>query len=392
MKKTLCFMLAFCMLVLCNCGTAETPDTVKKSDVAETTQETPDTVTDEKPENERPAENTEQAPAQTEKQVSLESVMREVGAVEGEGASYFADAEIFSKCLQNRKNDTIANYTGGSEEYYGFLNDVEIASFSILPIEFPQELIQQKAQNGLYLMGEDFYLVEYDVAKADGQYFKEGKNIYLMIFGSDPVAEGSLRAFVPYEKAQENIFYDVNNYSEYDSYFVKEFASLYGNYLSDGKNYPASFDFNNQVHLITHLMARCGRYNENPPFTLDEIEEFITESFDGNKGLTFNEYRDYERWSAGHHFAEEDILKKGARCFGCSYAHGGTTVQHSIVSSEWEGKYTKTVTARLYADYSNFAIAKELVFTFEITQDSLPKLVLVMQNGNTGFEPAVISI
>lgn len=400
MKKVLCFVLALCVFALCSCSSyklADTDNSIENKDAVtenatdSNDKEAPDTTHAAETEKETETRDEQQKPEE-EKKDDIGTMIESLGATEGNGGDYFSDAELFSKCLQFRAFDIIVQYTGGTEDCYDFLNDVEIAGFKIYPIEISAEVTEQKAKEECYLTGEDMYLVEYDVTKGDGVYFKDGKNVYLMIFGIDPIAPGSLKAFVPYEQAENHIFFSIHKYSEYESYFVKEFASLYGSKLSDGKNYPDSFDFNESVHLITHLMARSGKYNEMPPYTLDEIEEFITESFDGNKGLTFTEYRDYERWVSVYPRPEGDILAKGARYFGCAYAHGGTTVENSIISEEWENKYTKTVTMQLYSDYSNFARAKQLVFTFEITDNELPRLVLVMQNNNTGCEAVVVSV
>lgn len=390
MKKTLCFAVALCFLVFCSCSTKRQDDADLKNDNAEIQTQTGDETVPEIPEEKQPDEE-QKTHAETD-EPDVEKIMETLGMTAGNGGEFVSDADVFSKCLQMKRLETVAHFTGGNPEYYDFLNNVEIESYKIYPVEFPSEVAEQKAQQGIYLAGEDMYLVEYDVTKGDGEYFSDGKNIYLMIFGYDPAAPGSLRAFVPCEQANKHLFFDVNEYSEFENYFIKEFSSLYGGMLSDGKNYPDSFDFNESVHLITHLMARSGKYNEMPPYTLDEIDSFIKECFDGNKGLTFTEYRDYKRWISMYPLPEADIFGEDARFFGCAYAHGGTTVENSIISEEWKNKYTKTVTIQLYADYSKFAKAKQLEYTFEITENELPKLVLVMQNNNTGHEAAVVSV
>lgn len=396
MKKIIYFLLALCMIMLCCCSKKEISDNENvKGDSGDITENVPgnDEQTDlEKNEN----SETEKAETNREEQnipscvEDVDAVIEKLGAVKGNGGEFLADADVFSKYLQMRQFDSVALRTGGKEEYYDFLSDVEIESYKIYPIEFTNEVIESKAEEGFYLAGEDMYLAEYNVTKGDGEYFKDGKNIYLMIFGYDAIAPGVLRAFVPYEQAEEYLYYNVNKYSDYDSYFIREFTALYGNYLSDGKNHPDSFDFNDSVHLITHLMARSGKYNEMPPYTLDEIEEFIKDSFDGNKGLEFNDARDYEKWMSFYPLPEDETGE--GRLYGCAYAHGGTTAEYSVVSEEWENKYTKTVTVQLYSDYSKFAKAKQLVLTFEIIEDELPKLVLVMQNNNTGHETAIVSV
>ena len=51
-----------------------------------------------------------------------------------------------------------------------------------------------------------------------------------------------------------------------------------------------------------------------------------------------------------------------------------------------------TVNVTVYADYSNFAKAKDMVLYFEKLENGLLKLCGVEQLNNTGRSPAILSI
>ena len=172
---------------------------------------------------------------------------------------------------------------------------------------------------------------------------------------------------------------------DYLKTFVSEFVSLYDG-ITDGRNDPSDFDFMNGrgVHLITHLMARSKVYREYPPYTLEEVNSFIMQSFENNNGIEFDDDRDYDIWINGQNFEDD-------RMYGCSYGHGGTTAKHRIMSVQNEGN-SVTVNVTVYADYSNFAKAKDMVLYFEKLDNGLLKLCGVEQLNNTGRSPAILSV
>ena len=131
-------------------------------------------------------------------------------------------------------------------------------------------------------------------------------------------------------------------------------------------------------------MARCGVYSE-PPYSLEEINDFIGMSFDGNRGIAPETRDDFGMWVSI--FADEE----SGRMYGCSYAHGGTSVEHEIVSVEKDGNYVE-ITVQIYADYAKFAKAKKQIYLFHYPENGLAVLTALEQTENTGREPSKMSI
>lgn len=396
-KKLLTILLAICLIILCAC-TKEQDKTITgdiKQDIENDEVILPENENEEKlPEVEIPSvDKIEIVPEiPEEKDKTAQDFIEEFSCNTTSGGEYKEDAEIFAEAVMTANRDIVAEYTGGFEEYYKFLDNVKINGFKIYPFDFSQQYIDKVLENtDLYFSNYDMYFVDFDVKSGDGEYFHDGINTYLLAFGQDPLAGGLLSEFVPAEKTLEVSFPNWKKDMEYSTYLIREFLSLYRGELFDGKNYPEDFDFTNSVHLVTHLMARSEKYRPYPPYSMDEINEFISLSFEANQGLSLTQARDFENWMTGASYAVTDEDRENERLYGCSLAHGGTTAEHSFDGVEYDGDNAK-YTVTLYADYAHFAKSKVVTVTLEEKENELPKMTLVTVSNDTSRPVAYVSV
>lgn len=399
MKRLLCILLSIVLVTLASCKIADdeviTGDVKDSPDAVDTdteqmdeTPEVPD-ISEKKPENQpQDLPEKEQVPENS----TLEQVMEKLCVIHGEGGEFETDAYSFVEAIKSADKETVAEYTAGNGDYYSFLDSIEISSYEIYPVRVIDEVAHSMDRKGMYFRGDDMYLVDLDVKVGDGEYFKEGHNLYYIALGFDAVAGGLVRAFVPAETAQEHMYYNSVNSGDKTQVIIKEFLSLYpneiyGTRLYEGRNYPEDFDFYNHVHLVTHLMARNGAYGAEPPYTLDEINAFLSTLFNGNEGIA----PDGEDWTLGIRYGVTDEDEAEGRIYGCSWAHGGTTVEHSILDVRNDGG-REIYTVQLYADYSYFAKSKLIEITFENTENDVPTMILVTVLEDTGNNSAVVSV
>ncbi len=394
MKKLLCILLAVCVLILVSCKVAD--DKVITGDVKDSAGAVElDGTQNEKADE----EDVKQEELQDKTEIAdesfantIEEEMAKLCVISGEGGELEEYAYSFADAVATADKERIAEYTQGKPEYYSFLDDVVINGYDIYPVYVTDEVMAAKDNEGKFFKGSDMYLVDFDVKTGDGEYFKEGSNIYYLGLGYDAVAGGPVNAFVPVNQAEEHIYYNSGESSDGALVIMREFLSfypneIYGTRLYDGKNYPEDFDFTPHVHLVTHLMARNGTYGADPPYTLDEINSFLSALFNGNEGITI----DGESWTLGIRYGvtDEDIAE--GRIYGCSWGHGGTTVEHSVLDMQNDGG-RKVYTVQLYADYAHFAKSKLVEITFENAENDIPNMILVNVIEDTGAASAVVSV
>ena len=388
MKKKLfwCFILICMLISLASCGGQEKVDSEKNADVKKETvlQDNKQDDTEKEPvPQEKPLTN--EVKEETAKDVTPEELIKKLDAAVSDGGEYKEDVIRLCNAIVLKDAETFAQFTGGKAEYYDFLSKVEIASYKITPFEVSPEVIESHIYHGDYPMASDNYLVEFDVISSDCEEFTVGKCIYYAGFEMNPISGNILSVFVPAQKAYENMYNWCVVPLEED--FAKEFAALYPiqSPLYDGRNYPDSFDFSIHPHLITHLMANDNEYGE-PPYTFEEVNRYITEHFDGNKGLTLAEMSS-DDWTPSLY---DDDYEEG-RIYGCSYAHGGTSVVSDFPEIVKDGSRT-TLSLDIFADYSMVAKAYTLVFHFKETEGGCDCLTMIELHGNTGREPAILSV
>ncbi len=287
----------------------------------------------------------------------------------------------FALAVMSKDTEAIASYTLGEAEYYDFLKDVDIDGFEVDGFEFSSERCSALAENGIYNGYNDKFIVTFFVGESSSELFPENEVCsYYIECGADPEFDVKITHFIPIDQAIL-LYSDKDDMTKESVLFIDEFLPFYEERLYDGRNYPSEFDLINDVHLITHLMARSGRYKNTPPYSLDEINSFISESFDGNEGISLDNQRDIERWLHNIYNTPED--EENGRFYGCSYAHGGSEVEYIITDIEKDGNFTNYY-VNLYCDYSKLAISKTIVLTFEEKQGNPVKLLSANVIENTG--------
>lgn len=401
MKKMLFgfLSLSLALVLLCSCSFVIVGDEGVTGDV-KTDTETQEIVSDENvsteddKQNEAGSEDKEIQDEPDNKPLTVAEIVSGMGAEMSDGGEYKENAILFADAIMQANTLLVAEYTGGEDpDYYSFLENAEIESYEIYPFTFSEETIAEtESATDSYYNSYDCYFVDFTVTRGDGEYFTDGSNVYLMAFGQDPIAGGILSEFVPYEMAMGKIFTVWKGDLEYDTYFIREFLSLYRGELFEGKNYPSEFDFSDSVHLITHLMARSGKYRNYPPYSLEEINEFIAHSFEGNTGLVFENEREIENWTVGASYAVTDEDREQGRLYGCALAHGGTTAEHHFDKIETEDENIKTVTVTLYADYAHFAKSKQVVLTIEQKAQELPRMLSLLVVKDESRSIAYVSV
>lgn len=383
MKKFLSFalVLAFVCLGACVAKETETKDETPKDKVVT---DAPD-VKDDKAEDKTPEEksaNEEKTAEETRVETPAEMIAR-VGAVASEGGTYKDDAVRLCDAIVGGDAEVFAGFADGKPEYYDFLSAVEISSYTLYPFELTEEKLQELGNQYQYPAAQDNYFVEFDVASSECEEFTVGKCCYYIGLEMNAMSGNLLSVFVPMEKAEEKIVVSYeNNFTEW---FIKEFAALYSG-LDDGRNYADSFDFSGHPHLITHIMARSGKYGD-PPYTKAEINTFIGECFEGNQGLDNADFAN-GMWTNSYHYGENNDPEK---IYGCSWGHGGTSVVYDTKSIETDGD-REIRTVDVYADFARVAKAYTLVFHFTGADDDYPCLTMVEKRDVTERQPAVWSV
>lgn len=390
MKKTLCILLALTVLLLACCKAEE--DRVITGDVKDKEiSESVDAVKVDDPKENNISE-TEITDENEENIIdgSLSFVKKNIanlGCKESDGGEYYEDAVILCEAVKCGDKETFSQYTLGKSEYYDFLDKVKISSYTIYPVEFADETLSAMEEKAVYPAAGDNYLVMFDVSESSCDEFKVGENLYWIgLDMEDAVAGNKLYGFMPVEKARECM--TVSYGDDYAGHFIDELSSLYfrDDRVFDGRNYPDTFDFSDSAHLITHLMARSSVYGD-PPYTLGEVNEFITSSFDGNKGLKIPEMDLFSWTSAGTVYESDDP----ERIYGCSWGHGGTSAEHRIVSVQDDGN-SCVYSVEYFADYSQVALAKCADFYFDKLENGLLRLTLVNIYNDSGREIALVSV
>lgn len=290
---------------------------------------------------------------------------------------YIDDAHAFARAIKDAKLDVVSVYTGGVPENYSFLRDVTISSYSVYPFRFSDEVVAAYSADGKFICVEDCYMVSFDVTESDSEEFVVGENVRFMGFVNDEVSGCRLCAFVSPELIGYTAFQKVN--FDYTDEVVKEFSSLYAPKLADGKYNPRNFELKDSVHLITHLMIKSRRYKPEPPYTLDEVNGFVYEAFSENPGMGTDVEDLSDAWSLKIEFSED-----GQPCYllSCGMDHEKAVAESVIEKNEKDNRVDYTVT--LYSDYSYFAKAKILTFTFKKTDGAIPRLASVTQSESTG--------
>ena len=382
MKKIfgLCVCLTLCALCFCSCNFVSTDDNAVTGDVRQEIDQIQST------ENENVNDDTTDIQQEIRENVTdTDDIIKSLGGNSVlRGGDSAESAQSFCEAVVTADSQKIADFTNGNPSYYEFLSDINIKYYSLYPFVLGESARKYAEENGLYIGATDMYIAEFDVENADGEYFHDGKNFYYLEFSfSDFEFDESVTAFVPYDLATKVMYGKMD--MDFTDRFVSETISLMDNQnnIQDGKNNADSFSFDSYsaVHYITHLMARSGKYPDTPPYSMDEIDEFVENHFDGHNGVGVNSAESLAKWIYPMLEEQKTEYSNHDRAFGCSYAHGGTVSEYSILQTE-EKDGVLTVDVQLYADFSNFAKAKKLTFLFDKKEDESVTLLGIVQSDN----------
>lgn len=319
---------------------------------------------------EEEAEEAEEAEKTNNYTADIDALINSVGGIKCEnGETYEAALEICTALIEKDYNK-LSEFTMGIPEYYSFLDEIEFSGFEIFPFAFTEEKKQSILDSGKYPVYGETYLAVFGVDSGENEYFKNGENLFYLSVYYGGYYEMEV-TFAPFEQIEELI----SEGSEYVEYFIDEFISLNSSMINDGTNLAESFDFSDNPHLITHLMVKSGLYNMNPPFSLDEINDYIARAFAKNKGISLESAE--LRWK--HSLYESDDPNQK---YGCSYAHGGSATELTILDVRRDGGNME-VDVQIYCDFAHFAKAVKLTFVFSNADDVIPQLDCIVKYDNT---------
>lgn len=379
LKHVFCLMIALCVLFVSSCVRVD--EKVITGDVKD--DETPAHAVDEGLFGDDTAVEPSTTPENVPRSNPVEDAASAMGAeIVTEKGDFFDDANSFLYSLMDKDYATLCSFTGGEEKAYNFLDAVDIIDFELYPLKFADEKLSVLENKGIYPDFETCCLANILVKSSDSDAFVAGDNYYFLGFTESSPIEYELCAFVPYDKVETYAFTDTN--SDAVTTFIREFVSLYGENLTAGRNYPDSFDFSSSSHLVTHLMAENG-YGF-PPYSLDVINEFISCCFDSAPLLGYDDVNSDE-WLYPVYTDAPD----GDKLYGCSYAHGGYTVEHTVTAIETDGEDV-TCEVEVFADYSHFAMAFKLRMNFVCREGEPPMLMMVSVNDVSGAHPVAVSL
>ncbi len=293
-------------------------------------------------------------------------------------------------------NDTVvlAELLDGDAENYSELS-AEISDYSIVPLGFTDEQLQAFSSAGTPVI-YDQYIVKlvvesFDKSSINFHLFGDGngkEKFYLLSAATDQgVSSAVIYGFVPLnspEKLDKSLVLCPIEKTKLER-FIHEFVSLCPDLLENGKNYASDFDFSDKKHFITHI------YGEYPPLSENQINTFIKKTFLGNRGVDTSKLIEVWIWSLLE-ISDYSALydDKDIKAYGCSYAHGGTTIEHAIISSGGE-KDSFWVQVQTFADWAHIIPCSNYVFYFEGTEEE-PTLIMVDVSIINDCTPASFSI
>lgn len=281
----------------------------------------------------------------------------------------------FVLALKNKDTKALSEFCGGESEYFDFINDANILEYVILPFEIAEK--DRDQNKGDYISYASHYAVnlKYE-SKTDNLLFDKGageKLFYLQAGLYNPIC-----AFVPFEEVLDSIY--VKQENDETLIFCDMFlSSITCAKLENGKNDACGFDLTNDVHFVTHLMASLTQ--ELPPYSFNQVNTFLAETFDGNKGISVQNIPDWASTRAYEldiDFSDESVYSNfDKKMLGCSYAHGGNVVMYRVISDQTNSD-DREITILCYSDFAKITKSKKLTFYFDESGE-YPKLLGVEQ-------------
>lgn len=285
------------------------------------------------------------------------------------------------KAIVDGNENEFSELIGATAADYDFFDSIKADHYSMYCFYPTQEAIALAENNDRHVSGDEFYLVKFNVIESTSEEIPLGENAVIMLPCDEAIAKC---LFSSVDKAYDFVFAPDSTAAkyDYDFYFVDEFLALYANGLRDGLNSASSLDFDESVHLVTHLMAHSGHYRGYPPYSADEINEFLGIAFNGNKGINFSNKRNEEIW-LDFSAKEEDTEYK----YGCALAHGGSELEYEILEKDVKDGLT-TFEIQTFADRARINKAYKILLSVKFEKDKIPVLISAEVIENTGRKAA----
>lgn len=305
--------------------------------------------------------------------VDENELLQQLGCEKVESGSCSLFVSRVCKSIVEGNKEEFASLIEAKSSDYDFLDNIKIDHYSMFSF-YPTKDTQKRLENeNRRINAQELYLVKFNVVESKLENINIGE--YPIIISCFDLY---IDAFSTIENAEQIIFpkKDTRNYDGYDFYFLNEFISLYGNALKDGINKGKSLSLENSCCLITHLMAKSGHYRSAPPYSAEEINEFISIAFDGHPNLNFSWEHIENNWT--YPFSSYDNFK-----YGCTYAHGGVELEYEIISEKTNDGIT-TFKIQTYSDRSRINKAYKVLVNIKYEDGEIPVLISAEVIENTG--------
>ncbi len=294
---------------------------------------------------------------------SEESLMLEIGAMPKTDTQIGDIASGFMESLKNDDLESVAYYVSSNAENYEFLYDVDF-EYKLIPIT----IIPDEQKYGYDYLNMYMCVIE---TNDENLLFSSPKDYYFLATDEYSATGNSVAFFTPFENVKY-LFKNLGLDLKYE-YLLTDFLGYYSDMLQVGENDISQFDFNNRFgyHYIPHLMYRFDSSEDNMgPYSLNEMNSFISGVFNGNKGIVLDSAEDYEMWvsvdtSSPMEYGPDDAV------YGCCYGHGldSKTLLIKDVQFSKSGVY---VTIYSFGDYASFMPSREYIFKFSPQVDDEP--------------------
>jgi len=349
--------------------------------------------------NESKNDQNENTPSQTDKETGTApeaknalTLIQEIGAnVTETDPETKTTAQDFLSALMVCDGAKLSEFAGGTPEQYESLKGVKIAGFTLQSFDFSDEFKNKLNSEGRYIGYGDMYIATMDVTESNNDKFTVGTNNLLLAISNDNASGYPVCCFRQFEKAKDS-YIIMNDQDKYDI-FIDQFSSLGAMALPAGRSEAAGLDLSESAHLITHL---CNIFTEQqPPYSMNEVNSFISRAFDGNKGIGTSAA---ELWTSYYRNTHSDetfdfssYVDMDKKMFGCSLGHGGKTMVYNI-SEKTSDTSGKTIVCDYYADFAELTRTKTLTYHFDNEKAGFPCLYGIDTQIFSDYETASISV
>lgn len=289
-------------------------------------------------------------------------------------------SQICKAIIDGNENE-FSELIGATAADYDFFDSIKTDHYSMYCFYPTQEATALAESNARHVSGDEFYLVKFNVIETTLEEIPLGENAVIMLPCDEAIAKC---LFSSIDEAYDFVFAPDSTAAahDYDFYFIDEFLALYANELHDGLNSASNLDFSQSVHLITHLMAHSGHYRSYPPYSANEINEFLGIAFSGNKGINFSNKHNEEIW-LDFSAKEKDTEYK----YGCALAHGGSELEYEMLGKTVKDGIT-TLEIQTFSDRARINKAYKILLSVKFEKDKLPILISAEVIENTGRKAA----